>query len=217
MRAPRATISLLALLAVPGCKVRESPPIESSYLDNFDRDSLGSDWNRTGGGYQLRDRALSARGAHNHPLWLQRRLPGGDIQIDFDAWSNSPDGDIKVEVFGDGRSYDPDGNRYTATGYVLCMGGWKNSTSFIARLDEHGSDVVKRPLPKVAPGQRYHWRIIRKRGTLEWYVDDLTQPFLQFKDPQPLTGLGHEHFAINNWETDTGFDNLVIKRLGPGS
>ena len=215
MRARAAALAVALLALLPACKVREAPPIESSYVDSFDRASLGADWKRTGSGYRLQDGALNAKGAHNHPLWLNRRLPAGDLQIDFDAWSTSPDGDIKVEVFGDGRSYDPDGNRYTATGYVVCMGGWKNSTSFIARKDEHGQDMVKRGPPRVVPNQRYHWRIIRRRDTIEWYVDDLTQPFLRYQDPQPLAGPGNDHFAINNWETDTWFDNLVVKRLPP--
>jgi len=29
----------------------------------------------------------------------------------------------------------------------------------------------------------------------------------------PLEGAGHEYFALNNWETDTWFDNLVITPL----
>jgi len=213
MRAARA----LLLLTLAACKVREQPAIESSYTDDFGRTSLGPDWTRTGSGYRIVDGALNARGAHNHPLWLARRLPAGDVQVDLDAWSTSPDGDIKVEIFGDGRSYDPDGNRYTATGYVLCMGGWKNSTSFIARKDEHGGEMVKRAQPKVVPGQRYHWRIVRRRDTIEWFVDDMSQPFLRYQDPQPLAGPGNGHFAINNWETDTWFDNLVIRRLAPSS
>ena len=110
-----------------GCKVREPPPIDTSYVDNFDRAGFGGDYNRTGSGYRLKDGALNAKGAHNHPLWLAKKLPPGDIQIDLDAWSTSPEGDIKIEVFGDGRSFDPDGNRYKATGYVLVFGGWKNS------------------------------------------------------------------------------------------
>ncbi len=218
MRASRALLTIACVAfggLAPACKVRESPPIESSYLDSFDRASLGPDWTRTGSGYHLRDGALNAHGAHNHPLWLARRLPAGDLQIDLDAWSTSPDGDIKLEVFGDGRSFDPDGNRYTATGYVIGMGGWKNTTSFIARLDEHGTEMVKRPLPRVVANQRYHWRIIRRRDTIEWYVDDLATPFLRYQDPQPLTGVGHDHLGFNNWETDTWFDNLVIKRLPP--
>lgn len=222
MAAMRAVTASLAVTWVPAlavglglaaCKVREPPPIDQSYLDDFARAGLGPDYNRTGTGYRIVDGALNARGAHNHPLWLARKLPPGDLQIDLDAWSTSPDGDIKVELYGDGRSFDPDGNRYTATGYVLVFGGWKNSKSIITRMDEHGGEMSSRTSPRVVAGQRYHWRIVRRAGTIEWFVDDMTTPFLRYQDPQALGGLGHEYFAFNNWETDTWFDNLLIKRL----
>lgn len=209
----------LALVATAGlglaCKVREPPPIDTSFTDTFDRTSLGGDYNRTGVGYRLVDGALSAKGAHNHPLWLARRLPPGDLQIDLDAWSASPDGDIKLELYGDGRSYDPDGNRYTATGYVLVFGGWHNAKSILANRDEHGATMVSRTDVKVEPGRKYHWRILRRGAVIEWFIDDLTTPFLRYDDPAPLAGPGHEYLAFNNWEADTWFDNLTIRRLTP--
>lgn len=209
----------LALVATAGlglaCKVREPPPIDTSFTDTFDRTSLGGDYNRTGVGYRLVDGALSAKGAHNHPLWLARRLPPGDLQIDLDAWSASPDGDIKLELYGDGRSYDPDGNRYTATGYVLVFGGWHNAKSILANRDEHGATMVSRTDVKVEPGRKYHWRILRRGAVIEWFLDDLTTPFLRYDDPAPLAGPGHEYLAFNNWEADTWFDNLTIRRLTP--
>lgn len=207
-----AALAASAVLGLAACKVREAPPIESSYRDDFERTSLGPDYNKTGSGYQVTGGALNARGAHNHPLWLARRLPAGDLQIDLDVWSNSDAGDIKIEVFGDGRSYDPDGNRYTATGYVIVFGGWHNTKSIIANRDEHGTAMVSRTQPRVVPGQRYHWRIIRRGAVIEWFIDDLTQPFLRYEDPEPLSGPGHEYFAFANWEADTWFDNLVIRR-----
>ena len=209
----RPVIVLALGLAAAGCKVREQPPIVDRYGDLFDRGSIGADYNQTGSGYRIVDGALNARGAHNKPLWLAKKLPGNDVQIDFDAWSRSPDGDLKVEVFGDGRSYDADGNRYMATSYVLVFGAWKNSRSIITRRDEHGPDKVERTTPRVVPDQRYHWRIVRRGRVLDWYIDDMATPFLHYDDPKPLTGAGHEYFGFGNWETDTYFDNLIIKRL----
>ena len=207
-------VALACSLSVAGlaCKVREPPPIDQSYRDDFERTSIGADYNRTGPGYRIEGGALNAKGAHNHPLWLGRRLPPGDVQIDLDVWSNSPEGDIKVEVFGDGKSYDPDGNRYLATGYVLVFGGWHNEKSILANRDEHGTTMVARTSPRVVPGQRYHWRIVRRGKVIEWFIDDLTTPFLRYDDPDPLSGPGHESFGFDNWETDTWFDNLVIRR-----
>src|SRR5919107_844440 len=93
--------------------------------------------------------------------------------ITDDEWKDTYErGDIKVEVFGDGKSFDPDGGRYMATGYEVIFGGWFNSKSIIARLDEHGKDVVENTAIKVEPTRRYHWRIERIGKKLSWYVDD---------------------------------------------
>jgi len=201
----------LVIAVAAACKVREQPPIAQEWRDDFEA-GLGEAFYATGDGYHIEHGALSAHGAHNHPLWLRRKLPH-DVRIDFDAWSTENRGDIKIEVFGDGHSYDPDGGRYTATGYELIFGGWYNAKSIIARLDEHGSDMVQRSEPKVSPGRHYHWRIERRRNVLTWFVDDMAAPFLRYDDPRPLEGAGHEYLGFNNWETDTWFDNLVITPL----
>lgn len=206
------------------CKVKDPPAISEPWSDSFNRGRLGADYYQTGPGYQVSAGALSARGAHNHPLWLRKKLPR-NVRVEFDCWSNDARGDIKIELFGDGYAYDRDGGRYMATGYVLIFGGWSNSKSMIARRDEHASDVVQRLLPKVVRAQRYHWKIERRDRAITWWVDlphpdsarqSLTDPhtaFLTFDDPHPLEGPGHEYLGFNNWETDTWFDNLVVTPL----
>lgn len=202
----------LLLVAIAACKVKDPPPVTETWTDNFERNTPGRNYYKTGPGYTVDDHALNARGAHNHPLWLRKKLPR-DVRIEFDCWSNEERGDIKVEVFGDGRSYDPDGGRYMATGYEVIFGGWFNSKSIIARLDEHGKDVVQNVALKVQPTRHYHWRIERLGRKLTWFVDDMQTPFLVLDDPSPLENQGHEYFGFNNWETDTWFDNLVITPL----
>jgi hypothetical protein len=192
--------------------VKEAPAIKEPYADSFERAEVGGSYVKTGEGYSVVNGALNAKGAHNHPLWLGRRLPR-DIKVEFDCWTTSPRGDIKVEVFGDGRSFDPDGGAYTATGYEIIFGGWSNTKSIIARLDEHGNDMVQRTDPRVLPNKKYRWRIERKGKLIKWFVDDMKTPFLQYEDPRPLEGPGHEYLGFNNWETDTWFDNLVITPL----
>ncbi len=174
--------------------------------------ALGDDWHPTAANYHIKDGALSAKGAFNHPLWLRRALPA-NVSIEFETWSNSPDGDIKVELFGDGRSFARNKGQYTSTGYVAVLGGWNNTLSILAKGNEHGVELVKRPLPRVSPGKRYRWKIVRNSGSIEWFIDDMTTPFLSLRDVAPLSGKGHQFFAINNWESDSWFDQLTITPL----
>jgi len=215
-------VILVAAIAMSACKVREPEPIRDPYADRFERSELGRDYTATGPGYAIVGGVLSAHGAHNHPLWLTRRLPQ-NVRIEFDCWSTERRGDIKVEVFGDGHSFDPDGGRYMATGYEVIFGGWYNTKSIIARLDEHGTELAQRADVKVIPNRHYHWRIERNGSTIKWFItepgDTATsaspdaKPFLEYRDPKPLVGRGHEYLGFNNWETDTWFDNLVITPL----
>ncbi|MBA3459877.1 MAG: hypothetical protein H0T46_07940 [Deltaproteobacteria bacterium] len=203
---------VLLLPLVFACKLKDPPPINAQWFDGFERSDIGSNYVATGDGYEVAAGQLSAKGAHNHPLWLRKKIPR-NARIEFDAWSTEPRGDIKVEIYGDGTSYDPDGGSYVATGYEVIFGGWHNTKSIIAKLDEHGTAMAQRADVKVVPGKHYHWRIERQGPTLHWYVDDMTKPFLEYVDTQPLEGSGHEYFGFNNWETDTWFDNLVITPL----
>jgi hypothetical protein len=209
-----AAAAWLALAAVSACKHSDDqeaarPAITAPWSDDFERPDLGDDWRTTADSYEMVNGALSAQGARNRPMWLRRALPA-DAVIELDVWSNSSDGDIKVELYGDGRSYDPDGGRYTSTGYVAVMGGWNNSKSILARGDEHGKQLVERAAPKVEKGKRYHWKFVRRGGRIEWFVNDMTSPFLTLTDPAPLQGPGHQYFAINNWQSDSWFDNLRV-------
>lgn len=202
----------LGLVLLAACKVKDPPPITDTWTDDFERNVPGRNYYRTGPGYAVDGHAINAKGAHNHPLWLRKKLPR-DVRVELDAWSNDPAGDIKFELFGDGHSYDPDAGRYMATGYEVIFGGWHNSKSIIARLDEHGKDMAERVDPKVVPGKHYHWKIERVGTKVTWWIDDMQTPFLVYDDPHPLEGPGHEFFGFNNWEADTWFDNLVITRL----
>jgi hypothetical protein len=127
--------------------------------------------------------------------------------IELDAWSNDEAGDIKLEAWGDGESFAHEAS-YTATSYVFIFGGWHNQLSAIARLDEHGKDRRTRADVRVVKGRRYHFRIARKGGHLDWQIDG--QPFLAFDDPQPLVGPDHAYLGLNDWEAELHFDNLRV-------
>ena len=186
------------------------PPSQAQPRENFERATLGPDWLATDpDAYRIEDGALVVRRAYNHPLWLKRPLTR-DATIEFDCWSNDDAGDLKVELWGDGKSFAT-GDRtaaYTSTAYNFIFGGWHNTTSTLARMEEHGHDRQTRTEPRVEKGLKYHFTIERRGAHIDWKIDG--QPFLAFDDPEPLIGDGHRFFAINDWEAELHFDNLMI-------
>ena len=200
------------VLLVVACKTAPAPPIQQKWIDTFDREALTNDYYATSDRYKIVDGALNVQGAYNHPLWLRKRLPD-NVVIELDVWSQSPDCDMKVEIFGDGRSHATDRGAYTSTGYVLIQGGWNNSQSILAKGNEHGNVLVSRKHPKAVPGKRYHWKILRTGSKIIWYVDDLETAFLTLVDPSPAKSPENSYFGFNNWQSDLYFDNLQISPL----
>ena len=205
---PRTALALL-VLASAACVPRGDPALDGTFEDDFNRTELGPLWRNTGGPYSLVDGKLKVRGARNKPLWFRRTLPR-DVRIELDVRSESPDGDIKFEVYGDGVS-KATSLSYTATSYVVIFGGWHNSLNVIARMDEHAEDRAVGPRRKVVPGQTYRMKIERKGDTITAWADD--QQLASMTDPNPLWGKGHDHFAINNWDAELWIDNLKITPL----
>jgi hypothetical protein len=194
--------------------------LESLYVDEFDRDTVGPDWTQTSDKWHLKDGRLCTRGTRNHPIWLNRSLPT-NARIEFTAESLSAEGDIKVEAWGNGRAFAHGTTYDDATSYVFIFGGWKNSLHVLARLNEHGSDRLELKLDettnnprnlRVKPNVRYRFIIERNDGhTVHWSVDN--HPLLSLDDEEPLTGSTHEHFAFNGWEAEVCFDSLRITPL----
>lgn len=198
----------LALVMI-ACTPQGDPALAGTFRDDFTRTDLGPMWNNTGGNWRVQEGELRAQGARNHPLWLRRRLPR-DVRVEFDARSDSPDGDLKVEIFGDGVSFARE-DSYTATSYVVIFGGWRNTLDVLARMDEHATDRVAHPSRRVVPGQTYHFKIERRGAKLTVFVDGSL--LLQLDDPAPLEGRGHDHFGFNDWDAPVRFDNLVVTPL----
>ena len=203
-----AVLSLVGAAGGEGCRVKEEA-ITGPFTDSFDRPELGAAWRDTGGNYGIAEGQLVAARAYNHPAWLRKRLPH-DVSLELDAQSNSSAGDIKIELFGDGESFDPDKGSYLSTGYMLIFGGWNNSLSVICRNNEHdeGRKASRTDRP-VERGRTYHWSITRRGGAIDWRIDGA--PFLAWTDPEPLGGPGHEYLGVNDWEAEVRFDNLVIR------
>jgi hypothetical protein len=212
----RAAVSILLLgsgVLAAGC---QDERIEGTFTDDFNRDELGPNYRDTIGRYVVHHNRLNVARAYNHPLWLKRRLPR-NVVIEFDATAYTKDGDIKVELYGDGRSFDDRRGAYKGTGYIICLGAWKNTKSFIARQIEHPPKGREREFMavrkdfRVQTGRTYHFKIVRRGQEIQWDLDG--QPFLSFVDRRPLWGKDHDHFAFNNWESEVSFDNLVIRAL----
>ncbi len=180
------------------------------FEDSFDRKDIGESWLDTSKGrFSIVDGRLRVQGAHNKPLWLNKKLPRNS-RVEFTARSVSPAVDIKVEMYGDGKSYARQAS-YTATSYVLVLGGWNNSRSIIARMDEHAKDRKERKRPRGEKDRAYRFSITRQGNLLTWTIDG--ERFLKWDDAKPLEGAGHEHFAFNNWETEVYFDDLAVYKL----
>jgi Farnesoic acid 0-methyl transferase len=136
-----------------------------------------------------------------------------NARISLRARTLSPEGDVKLEAWGDGHSgYTGDPRlAYTATGYVFILGGWQNTISAIVRQHEHAPDRSERHDFRLEPGRWYRWVIERRDGHLTWAVDG--QPFLELTDPRPLHGADHHAFAFSGWQTTVEFDDLAIESL----
>jgi hypothetical protein len=176
------------------------------FEERFERESLGPDYFTTGMHWRIDHGELWAPEAKNNPLWLRMRLPP-EVAVEFDARSETTTGDrkgdIKFEIFGDGRNH--------ASGYVCIFGGWNNTVSVIARQDEHGALRKERKDRKVEAHRTYHMRVERRGQRLRWLIDG--EPFLEYDDPHPLTGPGHDRFAFSGWAADLFFDNLRVEPL----
>lgn len=170
--------------------------------------------------WRIENGRLCGQHAVNHGIWLNRVLPV-NARVEFDAIAESPEGDLKAEVWGDGQSHATSISYTNATSYLAILGGWKNKFHVLARENEHGSDRKQiavdansddpRAKP-VYPGQSYHFKIERSDGhTVHWSVNGLD--YLTYDDPSPLAGMGHDHFGFNNWEVKVCFDNVKVTPL----
>jgi hypothetical protein len=191
--------------------------IEQPFHDDFERTALGPSYRATSAAWKIESGRVCVRGARNHPLWLLERLPT-NARIEFDAVTDSNEGDIKVEAWGDGRSAATTLSYTNSTSYLFIFGGWRNTLHVLARLDEHGrdrSELMLDPnaddprLAPVEPGAPYHFVLERRDArTVRFSVNDIE--LLNFVDPAPLLGERHRYFAFNDWETPVCFDNLDI-------
>ena len=60
-------------------------------------------------------------------------------------------------------------------------------------------------------GQTYRMKIARKGDTITVWDDD--QQLASMTDPNPLSGSGHDHLAVDDWDAELWTDNLKITPL----
>lgn len=196
------------------------PALIAPFHEDFERPTLDSAWLLTSNQWRLEGGELCGQSARNHPIWLKRSIPP-NARIAFVARALTDDGDIKVEAWGDGRSFAKGSSYADATSYVFILGGWKNQLHVLARLNEHDPRRLELridPTEKapgnfhVVPRRQYQFVIERKDGkSLIWRVDGVE--LFRFEDQEPLRGARHDHFGFNNWESPVCFDDLTITPL----
>ncbi len=187
------------LLAAVGCKGAEPAVTTVPYADDFERDALGEAWFQSGGHWVIDRGAVFTTGANNAPLFLRAALPA-DVVVEIEVTSETSAADAKVELMTDGRTHQ--------SGYVFILGGWNNTLSAIARLDEHGKDRKTKKPTNAKANTTYRWRIEKKGGDIDWYIDG--QPYMRYRDPNPLEGPGNDRLALSNWQSQLRYDNLKV-------
>ena len=182
---------------------------------------LGPNWTALStSAWRIENGRLCGEGAKNHGVWLNKTLPV-NARIEFDAVSDSTEGDLKAELWGDGKSGATQESYVNATSYLTILGGWKNTFHVLARINEHADNRKEIKVdatsddPRAKPvikGQVYHFKVERSDGkTVRWFVDGLE--YLSWTDSEPLAGPGHDHFGFNEWKVKVCFDNVKVTPL----
>lgn len=199
---------LLLVLVLSGCKTERKKEVSAKkegltggalvFEDDFERESLGERWINRTGRWRIEEGKLRIQKDRNQGLWLDFPLPSR-VRVEFDAQALEEEGDIKCEIFASQPQHQ--------AGYIVILGGWHNTVSVIARLDEHGQDRMESGV-RAEKGKWHHFVLVRTSGSLRWYLDG--NLVLEFRDEEPLQG---RYFGFNNWNSLVLFDNLKIFEL----
>jgi len=195
---------LLWTLACTGCppKQNKSDTEIAPYQDSFERTDLGDRFIKQGGTWAISDGALRTTGEKNIPLWLNVPL-SRNTRVEFTTISRSSAVDTKIEIFGDGLRHE--------SGYIVILGGWNNSITTIARLDEHEETRVEKRT-RWDQNRKYHWKVERTDGrTLALWIDGTK--VVEYADSDPLYGARNNILGFTNWQSDISYDDLVITPL----
>lgn len=173
------------------------------FTEDFEGSGLPPAWSTKSVVWKVAQGRLTGARAENEGVWLSQPLPE-QVRVTFTVSSASPDGDIKFEIFNDGKTHQ--------SGYIGIFGGWKNSLNIIARLDEHGTDrLVGAEGQAVVKDRAYEMTVVRTDNRVRWWVDG--QPFLTYADAAPLRGEGHNHLGFNTWHAPLSYDAVRVYDL----
>jgi len=189
----------LLLLAALACS-KKSGEARLIYSEDFEKESLGSEWRAEGGQWEIRGGTLHSTQAMNKDLVLEKALPKEGV-IELDMISHSPQVDIKFRAWGDKSGAMHDG------AYHFILGGWNNTISTLAPLGEHDPRRVEKR-QALEKDRWYHVKTVRQNGKITMYLDGAE--FLNYTDEEPLDPAKFAYFSFANWKTDCEFDNLKI-------
>lgn len=209
-------ISLMILAGAFGCKKRPRrrplPPnagltggtviFEENFAGGLEKwEAKSTNWKIVDGQLYTGDRPNNNKG-----IWLKEPALPADVRIEFTARSTKGkkpvfEGDLKCEFGGDKKEH--------ASGYIIILGGWKNTVNTIAKHDEHGKGrLAVDSKVKVEEDKVYRFQVVRLGDEVKWFLDG--KLLLKVKDKEPLVGTV---FGFNNWNSRAYFDNLKVFAL----
>jgi hypothetical protein len=226
-------VVLLVNLPVLHLLVRSEPKASGRvpFSDDFsDPGTVGRNYRSLGGYPRVVGGELLSPGTKNNPLWLDAALPR-DVVVEVSARPVSPEGEIRVTLFGNGLDAD--------TGYQAVLGPWspmgspQRLGSSLVRLDENGATLskwlsrarvpgelrsagfgkasglrIEAPPVTLDPSHVYRMRFERRGSVLRWTVDG--RLMAELDDPFPLTGPGHDRLGLSSGEWDVYYDDLRV-------
>ncbi|HZJ54764.1 MAG TPA: hypothetical protein VFD38_11550, partial [Myxococcaceae bacterium] len=228
-----AAVVLAVNLPVLHLLVRSEPKASGHvpFSDDFsDPGTVGRSYRSYGGFPRVINGELLSPGTKNNPLWLDAALPH-DVVVEVSARPISPEGEIRVTLFGNGIDAD--------TGYQAVLGPWspmgtpQRLGSSLVRLEENGATLsrwlsrarvpgdlrsagfkkdsglrVEAVPVTLEPSHVYRMRFERRGSVLRWTVDG--RVLAELDDPFPLAGHGHDRIGLSSGEWDVYYDDLRV-------
>ncbi len=171
------------------------------FHDNFDRASLGDQWEAVSGSWEIQDGKLVAKGGGDgNVLLLTRRMPALQ-RIEFVA-ASVPPGWEQDPQDKTGYASDLAAGLHTSaekplSGYALQFGSRFNSANVISRNRETVMTDAAEVRIKVEPGRFYKIVAEFDGKHVRMTVDGKT--VLEYEETSPLLGPGHDRIGLYSY------------------